>query len=177
MSSSASISPQVAFLTGFHYASQAAMASSCLCIILAPGPTPPGLFFTLSCRFTSSCLGNRPILDILQTLQKSKGWERNPLSPSLNFLSSQSPTLPAGKLRVSLSKSLPGKPVLGSLCLFPVTTGEPTFINDLMTDLRQLPQILPLQRQYHKHALPHLVWFFVLFLNLCVPTHAHAYAF
>lgn len=175
MSSSASISPQVAFLTGFHYASQAAMASSCLCIILAPGPTPPGLFFTLSCRFTSSCLGNRPILDILQTLQKSKGWERNPLSPSLNFLSSQSPTLPARKLRVSLSKSLPGKPVLGSLCLFPATTGEPTFIDDRLETASSDPASPAPVSQACTITLG--LVFFALFLNLCVPTHAHAYAF
>lgn len=57
-----------------------------------------------------------------------------------------------------------------SLCLFPVATGHPTFI--IHTDLRQLPQMLPLQ--YHKHVLSHLVLFKKqTFFKICMCPHMY----
>lgn len=117
--------PCLAFLTGFHYASQAAVESSCLCSVRALG-----LHLHLEVKIHIQ-LSRQQAHFGHPTDTTSTCWklETESTIPSLSFPSFQPPNSPSREARRVLSKSLPGKQSSDVfLCLIPVTTGQPTSI-------------------------------------------------
>lgn len=119
------VSHVLAFLTGFHYASQAAVESSCLCSVRALG-----LHLHLEVKIHIQ-LSRQQAHFGHPTDTTSTCWklETESTIPSLSFPSFQPPNSPSREARRVLSKSLPGKQSSDVfLCLIPVTTGQPTSI-------------------------------------------------
>lgn len=134
------VSRVLAFLTGFHYASQAAVESSCLCSVRALGlHLHPELKIHIQLSRQQAHFGHHT--DTTSTCWKL---ETESTIPSLSFPSFQPPNSPSREARsqVSLNLSLVNSPQMCSSASFLSPR------DSHLHHLRQLLQILPLRCQY-----------------------------